>query len=138
MNQQIIMSFSAPPSADDISVIATGQMENLPDEILELCEELVLQVEEVADEATESDLELDDPYELLALYKGGKQLSPGVEKKSANDDDVLILYRRPLLDMWCESGEDLTNIIREAMIEELANNFDFSEDEIEEMARRQY
>ena len=138
MSQQIIMSFSVPPSADDLSVMATGQLENLPDEILEFFDELVIQIEEVADEATESDLELDDPYELLALYKGGKQLTPGVEKKSANDDDVLILYRRPILDMWCESGEDLTGIIREAMIEELGNNFDFSEEEIEEMTRRHY
>ena len=138
MNQQIIMSFSVPPSADDLSVMATGQLENLPDEILEFFDDLVIQIEEVADEATESDLELDDPYELLALYKGGKQLSPGVEKKSANDDDVLILYRRSILDLWCETGEDINQIVRDAMIDEIGSNFDFSDEEIEEMSERHY
>src|SRR5690606_29385372 len=106
--------------------------------ILELCEDLAIEVEDFPDETVESEMELDDPYDLLALYRSGKQIAPGVQKKVANDDDVLILYRRPILDMWCETGEDIAQIVREVMIEELGNNFEFSEDEIEEMARRHY
>ncbi len=138
MNQQIIMNFSVPPSADDLSVMANEQLENLPDELLEFFEELTIQVEEMPDEATESDLELDDPYELLARYKAGKELAPGVETKAANDDDVIILYRRSILDLWCETREDINQIVRDAMIEEIGNNFDFSEDEIEDMSERHY
>lgn len=138
MNQQIIMNFSVPPSADDIAVIANEQLDSLPDELLEFFEELTIQVEEMPDEATESDLDLDDPYELLALYKAGKELAPGVEAKAANDDDILIIYRRSVLDLWCETGEDLTQIVRDAMIEEIGNHFDFSDDEIEEMSQRHY
>ncbi len=132
---QIIMNFSVPPSADDINVIALEQIENLPDELVEFCEEIAIQIEEIADETVEQDLDLEHPYDLLALYKGGNQVSPGVEKKSANDDDVLILFRRALLDVWCETGEELVQIIREAMIEELGSNFEFSDDEIEQMQR---
>ncbi len=136
--QRIIMNFSVPPSADDLEVIAREALDNLPEEILELCEELAIEVEDFPDETVEAEMELDDPYDLLALYRSGKQIAPGVQKKVANDDDVLILYRRPILDMWCETGEDLSHIVREIMIEELGNNFEFSEDEIEEMARRHY
>lgn len=139
MSQQIIMNFSVPPSADDLAVMAKEQLENLPDELLEFFDELAIQVEELPDEATEADLDLEDPYELVALYKDSKQLTPGVEtKKAANDDDVLILYRRPLLDLWCETCDDLNQIVRDAMIEEIANHFEFSEDEIEEMSARHY
>lgn len=138
MSQQIIMNFSVPPSTDDLLVMANEQLENLPDELLEFFEELSVQVEEIPDEATESDLDLDDPYELLALYKAGKEVTPGVEKKAANDDDVLIIYRRSILDLWCETGEELNQIVRDAMIEEIANHFNFSDDEIEEMAQRHY
>jgi len=136
MGQQIIMNFSTAPSVDDINVIALEQIENLPDELVDLCEDVVIQIEDIADEATESDLDLDHPYDLLALFKGGKQLSPGIEKKSANDDDTLVLYRRALLDVWCETGEDISQIVREAIIEELATNFEFSDDDIEDMQRR--
>ncbi len=132
------MSFSAPPSLDDIETIAAQLLENLPEEILECCEALGIAVEEFPDDATTAEMELDEPYELVALYRSGKEISPGVERKVANDDDVLILYRRPILDMWCDTQEDLTNLIREVMIEELAQNFDFSEDEIEEMTARHH
>lgn len=136
--QRIIMNFSVPPSAEDLEVMAREALDNLPEEILELCEDLAIEVEDFPDETVESEMELDDPYDLLALYRSGKQIAPGVQKKVANDDDVLILYRRPILDMWCETGEDIAQIVREVMIEELGNNFEFSEDEIEEMARRHY
>ena len=138
MSQQIIMNFSLPPSADDIQVIAQEHFESLPEELAEFCDELVIQIEELPDEATESDLELSDPFELLSLFKSSKELSPGIEKQGANDNDILILYRRPILDMWCETGEHLSIIVREAMIGELGNNFDFSEDEIEEMNQRHH
>lgn len=138
MNQQILMNFTCAPMDDDILSIANAQLENMPDDLADHCEELTIVVEDLPDEATESDLELDDPYELLSLYKAGKELSPGVEKKVANDDDILILYRRPLLDSWCETGEDLTQIIRDTMIEEIANHFEFSDDDIENMSAQHY
>jgi predicted Zn-dependent protease with MMP-like domain len=139
MNQhRINMSFSAPPSGDDLLELGREILENLPEEILEHCDSLALQCEELADEAAETELELDDPYELLALYRSGKEISRGVQRKVANDDDVLILYRRPILDVWCELGDDLKEVLREVMIEELAQNFDFSEDEIVEMTRRHH
>jgi predicted Zn-dependent protease with MMP-like domain len=138
MDHKIIMNFSVPPSADDLEAIARDTLSNLPEEILELCETLTLQIEDFPDETVEAEMELDDPYELLAIYRSGKQIAPGVQRKVANDDDVLILYRRPILDVWCETGEDLSHVVREVMIEELGNNFEFTEDEIEEMAGRHY
>jgi predicted Zn-dependent protease with MMP-like domain len=138
MSHSIIMNFSAPPSVDDIETIAKELLETLPEELAECCETLAVQVEDYPDDATMAEMELEDPYEIVALYRSGKEISRGVERKVANDDDVLLLYRRPILDLWCEMHEDLTSLIREVMIEELAQNFDFSEDEIEEMTARHH
>lgn len=135
---KIIMNFSSPPSAEDIEAMASDIAETLPEEILEFCEEITIQVEELPDESVEQEMDLDDPYDLLALYRSGKQIAPGIESKVANDDDVLILYRRPILDLWIETGYDLMNTIRDVMIEELGSQFEFSEDEIEEMAQRHH
>jgi len=136
--QRIIMNFTRSPSAEDLMAIADAIIESMPEEIMEFCDSLTIQIEELADEAIENDLDLEDPYELVALYRSGSQIAPGVEKKVANDDDVLILFRRPLLDLWCETGDDLNNLVRQVMIEELGQNFDFSEDEIDEMTQRHY
>lgn len=136
--KQIIMNYSLPPSCEDIEVIAGEILETLPVELIEFCDGVAIKAEEFPDESTEQELDLEDPYDLLALYRSGREISPGVEKKTANDDDILILYRRPVLDMWCESSEDLAALIRQIMIEELGRHFDFSEDEIEDMSRRHY
>jgi predicted Zn-dependent protease with MMP-like domain len=138
MNQKIIMNFTVPPSTDDLEAIANDMLENLPDELMEFTEELALQIEDVCDEALEDEFDLEDPFELLAVYRSGKQISPGVESKVANDDDVLILFRRPILDIWCETGEDIALVVREVMIEEIAKNFDFDDDEIEEMTKQHF
>lgn len=134
--QEIIMNYSSPPSADDVMVLAMQILNSPPDELSEVCEELGLQVEEFPDETIETEMELDSQYELLALYKSGKELSPGVEKKVANDDDVLVLYRRPILDLWCETGDDLASLVREVVIEEIARSQELSEDDIAEILKR--
>ncbi len=136
--QNIIMNHTSAPNVEDLEVIAGGALENLPEEISEYCEGLAIRIEEWPDETTAGDQDVQDPYDLLAIYKSGKEIAPGVEKKTANDEDVLILFRRPILDMWCESGEDLTALVRDILIEELGRHFEFSDDEIEELSRRHY
>ncbi len=136
--QSIIMNYSVSPTLEDLEIIAGSIIETLPDELTEFCESLALRVEELPDEALEQELDLEDPFDLLALYRSGKEISPGVERKTANDDDVLIIFRRPLLDMWCETGEDITLLVRQVVIEELGNHFDFSEGEIAEMTGRHH
>lgn len=136
--QRIIMNYTAPPGLDDIETMANSLLTSLPEEIMENCETLVIQVEDFPDDTVQSEQELEDIYELVALYRSGKEIAPGVQRKVANDDDVLILYRRAILDLWCETQDDLIGLLREIMIEELARNFEFSEDEIEEMTARHY
>ncbi len=127
------MNFTMPPSGDDVAVFARQALDNLPDEIDHKCEELILEIEEFPDDATMQDMELDTPYELLALYHSAKEISPGVQKKIANGEDKIVIYRRPILDVWCETGEDLGRLIREIIVEELARGFEFSDDDIQDM-----
>ena len=136
--QQIIMNYSVPPSLEDLEVLAQEIFETLPEEITEFCDEIAIKIEQLPDEAIEEELNLDDPFELLALFRSGKEISPGVTSKTANDDDVLILYRRPILDVWCDTQDQLSIVIREAMIMELGRNFDFSDDEIDDLTQRHF
>ena len=136
--QQIIMNFTVPPSFDDLQVISNGVLESLPEEFSEHFEEIDIQIEDVVEEALEMELNLDDPFDLLLMFKSGKEISPGVEKKAPDGDDVLVLYRRPILDLWCEEGEDLPALIRQLIVEELGRAFEFSDDDIEEIASRHH
>ncbi len=134
----IILNYSVPPSIDDLETLSSGVLEALPEEISRHCSDLIIVVEDIAEESILDDLDLEDPFELLALYRSGKEISPGVERKVANDDDTLVLYRRSILDMWCETGDDIQSIMRQVMIEELGRFFEFSDDDMEEMTQRHY
>ena len=136
--QRIIMNFSLPPALEDLEVMTQDVLENMPDELTEYCEDIEVVIEELPDEATEQELELDDPFEVVALFRKGSELSPGVESKSNDNDDRLILYRRPLLDYWCECSDDLSQILRQVIIEEIARNYDFADDDIDDMVQRHY
>ncbi|MGH1456935.1 MAG: metallopeptidase family protein [Alphaproteobacteria bacterium] len=127
------MNYSVPPSIDDVVTLAETILESLPDEILRHCEEVEISVEDFVEESIMSDLDIDDPFELLAFYKNGKEIAPGVQKKITNEEDVLVLYRRSILDMWCESEDDLESVIRQVMIEEIGRVFDLSDDDIRQM-----
>lgn len=131
----IVMNFASPPSGDDLMAIAQQVLESLPDELTEACEDLVLSIEEFPDETLEQDMALESEYDLLALFRSGKELAPGVQKKVANEDDALVLFRRPILDLWCETCDDLNNLVREVMIEEIARALEFPDTDIQRMIK---
>ena len=134
--RSIVMNHTVPPSVEDLESLAASVWDNLPDEIMRHCEELTVVIEDFVDDTTLGDLGMEDPFEILALYKSGKEISPGVERKVANDDDVLVLYRRSVLDMWCDTEYDLVITLRQIIIEELGRYFEFSDEDIQEMAER--
>lgn len=136
--KQIIMSFTRPPSLGDVEVIVESVRDMLPDELIEYCDDIEVVVEDFPDETLLGDLDVENEYDLMAILKKGNEISPGVESKNPGDVDTLVIFRRPLLDMWCESGEDLTSLIRHVMIEEVGRSYDFSESEIDEMIERHY
>ena len=41
--------------------------------------------------------------------------------------------RRPLLDYWCETGEDLSHLVRHVLIHEIGHHFGLSDDDMERL-----
>jgi predicted Zn-dependent protease with MMP-like domain len=132
---EIVMTYTTAPSLDDLIVMARSILSDLPDELAQKCEELGLEFDEFPDEALEQEQGLETPYELLALFRKGSEIAPGVQKKVANNDDVLLLFRRPILDLWCETGDDLYALMREVIIEEIARNYEFPDSDIKAMIK---
>ena len=91
---------------------------------------MVIQVAEFPDADTEREMALDSPFDLLGLYQGipiGEQGAAG----SREQVDMIFLYRRPMLDYWCETGEDLAHVVRHVLIHEIGHHFGLSDDDME-------
>ena len=115
-----------PPSVADIERLAEKAYATIPETLRRHVKNVVIRVEEFPDEATEVEMELESPFDLLGLYRG-----VSLDRKSVMDPvggpDFVFLYRRPLLDYWCETGEDLARVVRHVLIHEIGHHFGFSD-----------
>ncbi|KQN76546.1 metallopeptidase family protein [Sphingomonas sp. Leaf62] len=116
------------PSAAEMEALARAALARIPEPFAGHLSDIVLLVEEFADEETLAAMEM-EPYELTGLYHG----SP-VGEKSMFDGmrlpDRIHLYRQPLLAEWCETGVDLRDLIRHVVVHEVGHHFGLSDDDM--------
>jgi predicted Zn-dependent protease with MMP-like domain len=121
------------PSADDIERIGRVVLEDLPEVFRHHVRAVVIRVEDFPDPETEREMGLDSPFDLLGLYRG---VPVGHEAEFApprSDVDMIFLYRRPLLDYWCETEAPLEDIVRNTLIHEIGHHFGFSDEDMHEI-----
>ena len=125
------MSAHTPPTLADIETLADQALTTIPGRLRKHLGCVVIRVDEFPDEETEAAMGLDSPFDILGLYRG-----TSMPHKSIGDPhpepDMIFLYRRPILDYWCETGEDLARLVRHVLIHEIGHHFGFSD---EDMAR---
>lgn len=118
------------PSLDDFARLARAAFDALPEPFRSLAGEVVLRVDDFADEATLDEMGIEDPFELTGLYHGvdiGRRDSLG----PAAEPSRIFLYRRPILDEWCERGDvGLSEIIAHVLIHEIGHHFGLDDDDI--------
>ena len=121
-----------PPTLADIERLARDALETIPPALARHAQGVVLRVEEFPDEETEREMELESPFDILGLYRG--VALPHRSPSGAHPQiDMVFLYRRPMLDYWCETGEDLAWIVRHVLIHEIGHHFGFSDEDMERL-----
>lgn len=122
--------FGEPPSLDAIEAMARAALETLPAAFAEHLGDILFRVDEFPEDAVLDELGIESPFDLMGLYQG-----VDLGSKSVNDPaempDMVFLYRRPILDYWCETGEDLAHIVRHVVIHEIGHHFGLSDDDME-------
>lgn len=123
--------FTVPPSLADLEALAERALKTIPEALKRHLGRIILRVEEFPDEETEAEMGLESPFDILGLYRGVALPRQSVMDMQV-DPEMIFLYRRPILDYWCETGEDLHTLVRHVMIHEIGHHFGFSD---EDMAR---
>jgi predicted Zn-dependent protease with MMP-like domain len=119
-----------PPSIADFEALAARALASLPRRFKRNLGPVVIRVEDFPDAETEAAMGLDSPFDLLGLYRG-----VALPLKSVSDPrpdiDMIFLYRRPILDYWCDTGDDLFEVVRHVLIHEIGHHFGFSDADME-------
>ena len=118
------------PTLDDIAALAEAALTTIPEALRRHVGDVPIIVEDFPDEEVERSMELESPFDILGLYSGVDMANKTVGGV-VQDIDRIFLYRRPILDYWCETGEDLGHIVRHVVIHEIGHHFGFSDADME-------
>ena len=124
--------YGSAPNLADIEGLGRIALQSIPWELRQHAREVVIRVEDFPDSETEEEMDLDSPFDLLGLYRGSSMLHKSVSD-STPQIDLIFLYRRPILDLWCESSDDLLSIVRHVLIHEIGHHFGFSDADMERL-----
>ena len=123
------------PSLELIEQLAQEAYRGIPKRLRRHVESVPIRVEEFPDDETLEAMGIESPFDLMGLYRG-----VSLDRKSVMDAtphlDMIFLYRRPLLDYWCESGEPLGDLVRHVLIHEIGHHFGYSDEDMEAIDRQ--
>ena len=93
------------PSAEEMEALARAALARLPAQFAAHLGDVVLRVEEFADEALLAELGIDDPFDLTGVYEGTPLHEKSIEH-SGRLPDRIRLFRAPILDEWIARGDE--------------------------------
>jgi predicted Zn-dependent protease with MMP-like domain len=112
-----------------IERLADAAIARLPAAFRAHLEDVVLQIEDFADEEVLKELGIEDPFDLSGLYTG-RPLGQQSSMLSGELPAMIHLYRRPLLDEWAETGVSLEALVTHVIVHEVGHHFGFSDDDM--------
>ncbi|TYB80548.1 metallopeptidase family protein [Maritimibacter fusiformis] len=118
------------PGLDEIERMALEAVEALPEAFRGPARDVLLRVEDLADDALLDEMGMDDPFALTGLYEGIPLTHKSVMDPGTGPD-VIRLFRRAILDEWIARGDvALADLVAHVMVHELAHHFGWSDDDI--------
>jgi predicted Zn-dependent protease with MMP-like domain len=115
------------PSAEAIESYARAAIAKLPEQFAAHLNNVLLIVEDFAEDAVLANLGIEDPFALTGLYHGRPIGEPAL---TGDQPPAIYLYRRAILDEWIEGGEDLQHLVTHVVIHEIGHHFGLSDDDM--------
>jgi predicted Zn-dependent protease with MMP-like domain len=118
--------FGNPPSADEMEAIARRALEALPEPFAGHLRDVVLLVEDFADEPTLAAMGIEEPFDLTGIYEGIPITERSVEHSGTLPDRIR-LFRRPILDEWAGGEDSLEHLVAHVLVHEVGHHFGLSD-----------
>lgn len=116
------------PSLDDLDRLARDAWDAMPDSFRTLAGDVLIRIEDFADEAVLADLGIEDAFELTGLYHG-VDLTQRSIMDPAPAQPMVFLFRRAILEEWIDRGDvTLEELISHVLMHEIGHHFGLSDD----------
>src|SRR3981081_4451084 len=118
------------PSLAEMEAMAHQIFERLPKGFRDLCEGVIIRVDDFPTDEVLDEMEAASEFDLLGLFQRIGLPFPHHED-IAQLHNMCWLYRRPILDYWAEHDETLGHIVRHVLIHEIGHHFGLSDADLE-------
>jgi predicted Zn-dependent protease with MMP-like domain len=130
MTSQFNWRGSTAPSLTDIQELAEQAYARLPERFRNLCDGLVIHVEDFPTSEVLDSMRAQSEFDLLGLFQG-----VGLPFRSETVPELMPnmiwLYRRPILDYWAENQDSLGEIVTHVLVHEIGHHFGLSDHDME-------
>jgi len=121
--------FGPSPTADEIGAIARQTLESLPEQFSRSLDDVVLLVEDFADDDTLREMGIEDPFDLSGIYEGVPLTERSVDQSGTLPERIR-LFRRPILDEWADGEDTLEHLVAHILIHEVGHHFGLSDEDM--------
>jgi predicted Zn-dependent protease with MMP-like domain len=110
-----------------MEALARRALEALPAPFSDHLKDVVLLIEDFADDETLDAMEIEDPFDLTGIYEGIPLTERSVEHSGTMPDQIR-LFRRPILDEWAGGEDTLEHLVAHVLIHEVGHHFGLSDE----------
>jgi len=119
---------SLPPTLQDFERLARSAWADMPATFRDMAGEVLIRIEDLADDGLLAELEIENAFELTGLYQG-VDLTQASIMDPAPTQPMVFLYRRAILDEWIDRGDvALDELIAHVLIHEIGHHFGLSDE----------
>lgn len=127
---QIDWAGASAPTLAEMERLAEEAFARLPESFRQLCEGVVIRVEDFPDDETLRDLQCESEFDLLGLFRGTGLAQAPATYATGQFPNMVWLYRRPILDYWAEHEETLGHLVTHVLVHEIGHHFGLSDDDM--------
>ena len=119
------------PSLDELEVMAAQAYARLPKKFRDLCEGLIIRVEDFPAADVLDEMKAESEFDLLGLFQGVGLPFRAESGSTGEMPNMIWLYRRPILDYWAEHEDSLGAIVTHVLVHEIGHHFGLSDEDME-------
>ncbi len=123
------------PTLPDLEALADAAFAALPKQFTQLCEGVVIRVEDFPDDETLEEMDCETEFDLLGLFRGRGLIEGEHLAQTGDQPNMVWLYRRPILDFWAEREDTLGAIVTHVLVHEIGHHFGLSDADMEAIER---
>jgi predicted Zn-dependent protease with MMP-like domain len=119
------------PSLEEFEAMAADTYTRLPQKFRDLCEGLIIRVDDFPTEEVLKEMQAESEFDLLGLFQGVGLPFRAESGTTGEMPNMIWLYRRPILDYWAEHEDSLGAIVTHVLVHEIGHHFGLSDDDME-------